>query len=179
MVGVALFPLVLLPTGATGCTCSSWCFWVLLGALEYRWPARPEWVHAALQGALVGVFILTYLFGLFFADPASTCRELCLSELGENLRLDIWPTHWPLIAQAVLALFYSEFIWCWLPRRATPPSGYGAFMPLAPTTRSRIPARLTRAPTILEINPGAQALAQFIELLFGAVQPWAAPTCCS
>ena len=28
----------------------------ILGALEYRWPARPEWVHALrYKGALVGV----------------------------------------------------------------------------------------------------------------------------
>ena len=34
----------------------------------------------------------------------------------ENLGLDIWPTQWPLVAQAVLALFCSEFIWYWLHR---------------------------------------------------------------
>lgn len=91
---------------------------VLLGALEYRWPARPEWVHAPrYKGALVGVFILTYLFGLFFADPANAATvNAALSELRENLGLDIWPTQWPLVAQAVLALFCSEFIWYWLHR---------------------------------------------------------------
>ena len=91
---------------------------VLLGVLEYIWPARPEWVHAPrYKGALVGVFVVTYLFGLFFADPANAATvNTALSGLRESLGLDIWPSDWPIVLQAVLALFISEFIWYWLHR---------------------------------------------------------------
>ena len=77
-----------------GYTSSSWCFCrCSLARLSYRWPAAPVGSCARYKGALVGVFILTYLFGLFFADPANAATvNAALSELRENLELDIWPT---------------------------------------------------------------------------------------
>lgn len=39
-----------------------------------------------------------------------------LSEARHTLHLDIWPHHWPIIAQVFLALFAGEFIWYWMHR---------------------------------------------------------------
>ena len=159
-----------------GYTSSSWCFCRCPLALEYRWPARPEQTMRRATRALVGVFILTYLFGLFFADPANAVVNAALSELRENLGLDIWPTQWPLVAQAVLALFCSEFIWYWLHRaehasqwlwRLSAHGSHHAFQNLG-----AINAGVNHPPKSWCPCPA------IVELLFGAGAAVGAPTCC-
>ena len=134
----------------------------------------------ALQGCAGGRFILTYLFGLFFADPANAATvNAALSELREKLGLDTWPTHWPLAAQAVLALFCSEFIWYWLHRaehaspwlwRLSAHGSHHAFQNLG-----AINAGANHPLEILVLAlPSA-----IVELPLAPVRPWADPTCCS
>ena len=90
----------------------------VLGLLEYKYPARPEWVHAlSEQSMLVSVFVATFMFGgavavpfyMEFVDPI-------LSQLRALAGLDFWPSHWPLMIQVLVAFFMSEFIWYWLHR---------------------------------------------------------------
>lgn len=91
---------------------------LLLGVLEYLWPARPEWAHThPYKTLLASVFIGMYVFGFVIVEPiySETVNPL-LSALRSDLGLDIWPTGWPMVMQVLLALFLSEFIWYWLHR---------------------------------------------------------------
>lgn len=91
---------------------------LLLGLLEYRWPARPDWLHGGpYKTLLAAVFVGTYVFGGVIVEPfySSTLNPF-LSGLRADLNLDIWPTGWPMAMQVMLALFLSEFIWYWLHR---------------------------------------------------------------
>ena len=90
----------------------------VLGVLEYKYPARPEWVHAAPeQSMLISVFIATYMFGGAVAVPFyMETVDPILSQLRAIAGLDFWPSHWPLMVQVLIAFFMSEFIWYWLHR---------------------------------------------------------------
>lgn len=91
---------------------------LLLGVLEYIFPARPEWVHSARYKTLLGsIFVLMFLFSGMLVEPlyAETVNPF-LSDIRTQLGIDIWPTSWPIIAQVLLAFFMSEFIWYWLHR---------------------------------------------------------------
>ena len=91
---------------------------LLLGVLEYLYPARPEWLHGGkYKIILVAVFVGMFLFGGVIVEPLySETVNPVLSELRASLGLDIWPSSWPMILQVLLALFLSEFIWYWLHR---------------------------------------------------------------
>ena len=91
---------------------------LLVGALEYRIPARPEWRHSMTEKAGV---VLIVVFAFLIAGAAATAfYETYLTEpletLRDSLNLDVWPHHWPLLAQVFLMFFASEFIWYWLHR---------------------------------------------------------------
>ncbi len=91
---------------------------LLLGALEYKWPARPDWVHDAPDKfMLIAIFISMYVFGGAIAAPiyVETVNPL-LSQMRASMGLDFWPDHWPILVQVLLAFFMSEFIWYWFHR---------------------------------------------------------------
>jgi sterol desaturase/sphingolipid hydroxylase (fatty acid hydroxylase superfamily) len=90
---------------------------IVLGALEYLIPARPDWHQAAREKfGLIGIALLTVIVG----DLASTWEYALLAApleaWREALQLDVWPHTWPLIAQALLAFFASELILYWIHR---------------------------------------------------------------
>ena len=39
-----------------------------------------------------------------------------LSDMRSLLGMDVWPHHWPMIGQVILAFFLSELIWYWFHR---------------------------------------------------------------
>jgi len=85
--------------------------WVL-GALEYRIPARRHWRHPAGEKiALIGIAIVTFLVGGVAGDFYETYLTAPRNTLRVSLGLDLWPHHWPLIPQALLVFFLSELIW--------------------------------------------------------------------
>lgn len=90
---------------------------LLLGALEYRLPARPEWRHpAAEKFAIVSIGVVTFMIGGLASDLYTSTLSDPLENLRAALHLNVWPHHWPLAAQALLVFFSSEFIWYWMHR---------------------------------------------------------------
>ncbi|MFM7273302.1 MAG: sterol desaturase family protein [Gammaproteobacteria bacterium] len=90
---------------------------LIIGALEYRMPARPTWRQPAREKLALIVFaVVTSVVG----DSAASLYEGSLAEplaaLRATLGLDIWPHHWPLLAQVLLVFFASEFLWYWMHR---------------------------------------------------------------
>jgi len=90
---------------------------LLLGALEYRMPARRHWHHTAAEKTVViGIAIITFMVGGAAGGLYETCLTAPFDALRAMLGLNLWPHHWPLIPQALLAFFVSELIWYWMHR---------------------------------------------------------------
>ena len=106
---------------------------LLLGALEYRIPARPHWRHPATEKLVVlGIAVVSFMVGGAASGLYEAYLTAPLDAIRATLHLDLWPHHWPLVPQALLVFFLSEFIWYWIHRaehRWTPVwrlSGHGA-----------------------------------------------------
>ena len=90
---------------------------LLLGALEYRIPARPHWRHPATEKLVVlGIAVVSFMVGGAASGLYETYLTAPLDALRATLHLDLWPHHWPLVPQALLVFFLSEFIWYWIHR---------------------------------------------------------------
>jgi sterol desaturase/sphingolipid hydroxylase (fatty acid hydroxylase superfamily) len=90
---------------------------LLLGALEYRIPARPHWRHPATEKlAVLGIAVVSFMVGGAADGLYVTYLTAPLDALRAALALDLWPHHWPLVPQALLVFFMSEFIWYWIHR---------------------------------------------------------------
>ncbi|MEM6709172.1 MAG: sterol desaturase family protein [Pseudomonadota bacterium] len=91
---------------------------LLLGVLEVLYPRQRSWIQGPSEKAvLVTVFFVTGVFGVAAVEPlyAETVRP-ALDAIRAALGLDVWPHQWPLMLQALLAFFLSEFIWYWIHR---------------------------------------------------------------
>ncbi|MGE0621978.1 MAG: sterol desaturase family protein [Pseudomonadales bacterium] len=90
---------------------------VALGVLERLLPARPGWVIRGWEQVrnILIVVVLTIAIGYVAAFYDQVLREP-LAVFRESLHLDVWPHHWPLLAQVFLVFFASEFIWYWFHR---------------------------------------------------------------
>jgi sterol desaturase/sphingolipid hydroxylase (fatty acid hydroxylase superfamily) len=90
---------------------------LLIGALEYRIPARPRWHQPAREKiGLLGIGAVTFVIGGTAADWYETLLAAPLASLRTALDLDIWPHDWPLLAQVFMVFFASEFLWYWMHR---------------------------------------------------------------
>ena len=90
---------------------------LLLGALEYRIPARPHWRHPATEKLVVlGIAVVSFMVGGAASGLYETYLTAPLDAIRATLHLDLWPHHWPLVPQALLVFFLSEFIWYWIHR---------------------------------------------------------------
>ncbi|TNF89643.1 MAG: fatty acid hydroxylase family protein [Gammaproteobacteria bacterium] len=90
---------------------------IVLGVLERMIPARPGWLVSA-RTQLLNIFLVVLLtmgIGVVGGLYDDLLREP-LSALRATLHLDIWPHHWPLLAQLFMVFFASEFIWYWVHR---------------------------------------------------------------
>ena len=90
---------------------------LLLGTLEYQYPARDTWIQPIKEKA--GLITIAVLMGFVGTVVSGWCHDILappLSEVRSDLHLDIWPHHWPIIAQLFLAFFASELIWYWMHR---------------------------------------------------------------
>ena len=91
---------------------------VVLGIIEYQLPARPDWLLPAKEKTgviLLVVFIFFYSATVAAPFYASTL-DPALSNLRDQLGIDLWPHEWPMIPQVILAFFMSELIWYWFHR---------------------------------------------------------------
>jgi len=90
---------------------------LLLGTLEYRLPARTDWVQPAREKTILVVMVLVLSTATLFvaAEYDEQLREP-LAVLRASLHLNIWPHTWPLIIQVFMVFFASEFIWYWFHR---------------------------------------------------------------
>jgi sterol desaturase/sphingolipid hydroxylase (fatty acid hydroxylase superfamily) len=90
---------------------------VVLGALEHLYPARPGWLIDGWEKVrnVCIVIILTIAIGFVGTLYDAVLREP-LGQVRASLHLDVWPQHWPLIAQVFGVFFLSEFIWYWFHR---------------------------------------------------------------
>jgi len=90
---------------------------LLPGTLEYRIPARPHWLHPSAEKLVVlGIAVFSLMVGGAAGDLYETYLTVPLDGLRATLHLDLWPHHWPLVPQALLVFFLSEFIWYWIHR---------------------------------------------------------------
>jgi sterol desaturase/sphingolipid hydroxylase (fatty acid hydroxylase superfamily) len=90
---------------------------LLLGAFEYRIPARPHWRHPATEKLVVlGIAVVSFMVGGAADGLYVTYLTAPLDALRAALALDLWPHHWPLVPQALLVFFMSEFVWYWIHR---------------------------------------------------------------
>ena len=88
-----------------------------LGVIEYQYPARHTWIQPT--GEKTGLITIAVLMGVVGALVSSWYHDVLvppLAEIRQALHLDIWPHHWPVMAQVFLAFFTSEFIWYWMHR---------------------------------------------------------------
>lgn len=90
---------------------------LLIGALEYRIPARPGWHQPAKEKwGLIGIGAVAFLVGGFAADMHERLLAEPLASLRNAAGLDVWPHGWPLLAQVFMVFFASEFLWYWIHR---------------------------------------------------------------
>jgi sterol desaturase/sphingolipid hydroxylase (fatty acid hydroxylase superfamily) len=90
---------------------------VILGVAEHWWSRRRDWIQHWQERArnITIAVIVTFVavFVVMFYDQAM--REP-LATLRTSLGLDIWPHHWPVLAQVFMVFFAKEFIWYWVHR---------------------------------------------------------------
>jgi sterol desaturase/sphingolipid hydroxylase (fatty acid hydroxylase superfamily) len=88
-----------------------------LGVLEHVMPARPGWLVRGWEKVqnVVLVVALTVAIGYVAALYDTVLREP-LAGVRQSLGLNIWPGHWPLLAQVFLVFGLSELIWYWFHR---------------------------------------------------------------
>jgi len=90
---------------------------LLLGTLEYWLPARGDWVHPAREKITLVVIVLVLSTAtLMVAAGYDNLLRAPLAATRATLNLNIWPHHWPLVAQVFMVFFASEFIWYWFHR---------------------------------------------------------------
>jgi len=90
---------------------------VILGILESRRPARPEWkIDARLRGVHIVAFIALGAAGVGVGDLYRAYLAAPLSELRVAWNMDIWPHAWPSLVQLLMVFVMSEFIWYWVHR---------------------------------------------------------------
>lgn len=90
---------------------------LVLGMIEHYSPARPEWLIRTRQKSInvILVFFLT-LIALTLANFYVEWLAAPLAVFRNMVGLDIWPHHWPILAQLLMVFFASEFIWYWMHR---------------------------------------------------------------
>lgn len=90
---------------------------IALGTLEHAIPARPGWLIRGWEWVrnIALVILLTLAIGYVAALYDVALREP-LAQLRQSLNLNIWPHHWPLLAQVFMVFFFSEFVWYWFHR---------------------------------------------------------------
>ena len=88
-----------------------------LGAIERRYPDRPEWQTPAKQ-TFTNVLLVAFLFvvsgsvGEIYTHLLSPPLDGMRTALG----LDIWPHDWPLVVQLFMVFTLNEFFWYWIHR---------------------------------------------------------------
>ena len=91
---------------------------LVLGFIEYQLPARPDWLLPAKQKiGLILLVILIFIYSGSIAAPFyAITLDPMLSDIRSLLGIDVWPHHWPMVGQVILAFFLSELIWYWFHR---------------------------------------------------------------
>ena len=91
---------------------------LVLGFIEYQLPARPDWLLPAKQkiGLILLVIAIFIYSGSIAAPFYAITLDPMLSDMRSLLGMDVWPHHWPMIGQVILAFFLSELIWYWFHR---------------------------------------------------------------
>lgn len=90
---------------------------IVLRICENVSPRHPRWKQSpkeivTIVGITLVALILAPLINLIFENTLSTF----LVNLRESLGVDLWPKHWPHLAQLFLMYFLSEFIFYWIHR---------------------------------------------------------------
>ena len=81
-----------------------------LGAIERRYPDRPEWQTPAKQ-TFTNVLLVAFLFGVSGSVGEIYTHLLSppLDGMRTALGLDIWPHDWPLVVQLFMVFTLNEF----------------------------------------------------------------------
>lgn len=90
---------------------------LILGFLEYRYPARPDWLQPAREKlSLIAIAVFVYVVGITIAVIYDNLFRTSLGNLRASLGVDFWPGTWPMVLQILLAFLLSELIWYWFHR---------------------------------------------------------------
>ena len=90
---------------------------ILISALEYIIPARRDWRMPPLNKlGQAGVWLVLFILFGVFAEIYVSFAVGPLTRAREQFGLTIWPNDLPLLVQAFMLFFASEFIWYWLHR---------------------------------------------------------------
>ncbi len=90
---------------------------LILGVLEYRFPARPDWTVSARDRSInIAGFVLLGALLTFLGFFYETVMVEPLTALRAGWNLDVWPHHWPVLIQLLMIFFLSEFFWYWIHR---------------------------------------------------------------
>lgn len=91
----------------------------LLTCLEILIPARPNWQETFNDKLLVlGLVWIASMAGDFFEAIFDESLFVWLASVSETAGLDVWPNHWPVLAQVFLIFFAYEFVNYWYHRAA-------------------------------------------------------------
>jgi sterol desaturase/sphingolipid hydroxylase (fatty acid hydroxylase superfamily) len=86
-------------------------------ALERLIPAVPEWrlgIGATLR--LAGLYLLGLVISGTIIAGYESVLPAALSDVRARIGTALWPTAWPLLAQALLLYFASDFLYYWTHR---------------------------------------------------------------
>lgn len=88
-----------------------------LGLLEGVYPARRAWQQGTTEkSGLVLIAVVSLTCGGIAGELYANVLAKPLGELRSTLHLDVWPHHWPGLAQVFLVFFTSELLWYWMHR---------------------------------------------------------------
>ena len=91
---------------------------LVLGFIEYQLPARPDWLLPAKRK--IGLILLVIAIFIYSGSIAAPFYAITLDPMLSDMRsffgIDVWPHHWPMIGQVILAFLLSELIWYWFHR---------------------------------------------------------------
>jgi sterol desaturase/sphingolipid hydroxylase (fatty acid hydroxylase superfamily) len=90
---------------------------LVLTVLERVMPARPDWVVSGWTMLLYALLVVALMtFAINIGQIYETALRGALASGNDALLGDLWPRHWPILAQATLAFFLGEAILYWIHR---------------------------------------------------------------
>ncbi|CAN5877717.1 hypothetical protein BH11PSE8_BH11PSE8_20030 [soil metagenome] len=90
---------------------------LLATALEFVVPAVPSWRPTpAARMRLIGVYALGFGISMSLVGSYAEVALPAVADLRERAGANVWPHHWPMVAQVLLLFFLAELFYYWVHR---------------------------------------------------------------